>query len=157
MTKSIYTADFGTNGTVTREYFKPLPFAIRIEYTVAASKQSAVKIQFCQTKANAEKAAKMPKRYTVDSFVIVETTAELLPPKPAAPKKAKVVKPFTAGEAVQVHHMFKPKAGTVAKVGRLYAYITIAGCNKPLKYAFSDVIKTALAETPRILEDALAA
>jgi hypothetical protein len=155
MTKHVYTAKFANDITETREFARVLTHAWRAEYTVVASGLKAVKHGFSMTKAAAEKAVKFAKRYTVDSFEIVEVTQgeEVTSKAKTTPKKAKVVKPFAAGEAVTVQRSGVTVHGTVAKVGRLYVYVTLPGFKKEMKLAFADVSKPA----PEFPAQALAA
>lgn len=140
-----YSATFAS-GTVTRDYAKPLAFAWRVAYHVTATPdQKAVKHGFSATKEAAEKAVKLAKRFTVDAVEIVEAKAVgTVASKDKAPK-AKVAKPCKPGDYVTfaletpVYGVTAIVGGAVYKLGRKYAYVTVAGALDPIKIAFANI------------------
>lgn len=135
-----YRASFSNGETATRAYARKLTHAYRVTYVYTAnqSAEPAVKIGFSSSHELATKAAKLAKRYTVRTCEIVEVEAGEAVISKAKPKAEKKAKPFAIGEQVIVN---KSIVGTVSKVGRLYAYITLPGFKAARKYAFSEVTK----------------
>lgn len=141
MAQIYYNATFASGETAKRAFARKLTHAYRITYVFTAnpSAEPAIKIGFSGSYELAAKAIKLAKRYTVLTSEIVDAeTGDAVPSKAKAPKKEKTVKPFAIGEQVVVG---KSIVGTVEKVGRLYAYITLPGFKAARKYAFNEVTK----------------
>lgn len=139
--EATFTTSEGAEFIATREYARPLAYAWRVEYT--ANGQPGVKLGFSATKEAAEKSLKQPKRCTVTHSQVVPAVSvgEVASKAKAAPKgKAKKAKPCKAGEVITVRLGCAEITGTVAKVGREYAYVKIDGALDPVKVAFASIV-----------------
>lgn len=135
-----YEATFANNEVVTREYARPLAFAWRVAYHVTETPDTkAVKTGFATSKATAEKAMKLAKRYTVDASEIVEAKAVGTVASKAKASKPKTVKPCTIGETVKFILAGVTVSGRVAKLGRKFAYVDVEGAMEYVKIAFANI------------------
>jgi hypothetical protein len=145
--RAVFTASNGLEIIENRDYAKPLGFAWRVEYHNAKDEtQKAVKFGFSATREAADKATKLPKRCTVTHTQVVEAqnvgTVALKGKKPA---KAKAVKPCAVGDIVSfdlgthLPGIAATVAGKVAKLGRKYAYVEVAGALDHIKVAFANI------------------
>lgn len=135
-----YSATFANNETVTRDYARPLAFAWRVAYHVSATPETkGVKSGFSATKEAAEKATKLAKRFTVDTVEIVEAKAVGTVASKAKAPKTKAVKPCTVGETVEFILAGVTVSGRVAKLGRKFAYVQVAGAMDFIKIAFANI------------------
>lgn len=135
-----YSATFANDETVTRDYARPLAFAWRVAYHVTATPDSkAVKSGFSTTKEAAEKAVKLAKRFTVDTVEIVEAKAVGTVASKAKAPKTKTVKPCTVGDTVEFVLAGVTVSGRVAKLGRKFAYVQVAGAMDFIKIAFANI------------------
>ncbi len=135
-----YSATFANNETVTRDYARPLAFAWRVAYHVTATPETkAVKSGFSATKEAAEKAAKLAKRFTVDTVEIVEAKAVGTVASKAKAPKTKAVKPCAVGDTVEFILAGVTVSGRVAKLGRKFAYVDVDGAMEYVKIAFANI------------------
>ena len=142
MTMHSFTATFADGTSSSRTYARTLTHAYRVvfAYTTAPDGAEHVKIAFAGSLAAAEKAVKLPKRYVVKSFEIVEAVdAGELPAKLKTTKPKKVAA-FTEGEAVTLTLGGVQIEGSIAKIGRAYVFVTISGAIDPVKVAFAAII-----------------
>jgi hypothetical protein len=139
-----YEATFSNGVTVTREYARPLAYAWHVEYANAKDEsQTATKHGFSATREAAEKATKLPKRCKVLKADIVEAKAVGTVATKAKATKPKAVKPCKAGEEITLRLGGAEITGTVAKVGRAYAYVNVTGALAPVKVAFAAIVTTS--------------
>jgi hypothetical protein len=142
--KHLYRATF-TGGDVREQvYGRELTHAWRVTYTRNGSQ--ATKYGFSGSREKAEKATKLPKACTDVTAEIVHAMKLAAPTKAnaAKPKKAKPVKLgdyVTFALETQVYGVTATVGGAVAKVGRKYAYVTVAGALDPIKVAFDNLTK----------------
>lgn len=145
--QAVFTASNGAEIIQLRDYAKPLGFAWRVEYCNASNEtQTASKFGFSATREAADKATKMPKRVKVTHAQIVEAKAVgTVAPKGKKPAKAKAVKPCALDDIVtfdlgtNVPGVPATVAGKVAKLGRKYAYVEVAGALDHIKVAFANI------------------
>jgi hypothetical protein len=142
-----FIASNGEEIIADRNYAKPLSFAWRVEYVNAKDEtQKAVKHGFSATREAAEKQLVLPKRLKLTHSEIVETVnVGTGASKAKAPAKPKAVKPCKVGDYVTfeletpVFGVTTTVGGAVYKLGRKYAYVTVAGALDPLKIAFANI------------------
>ena len=146
-----YTAEFADGSMLARKYAKPLTHAWRVTYRLAsneAGKGLVTKSGMSGTETAARKNGVKGKKYNVESFEVVEVTRGEEIAAKTAPKKAKAIKPFAAGEAVSVKYNGSIVPATVEKVGRLYVYVKIAGFKGQIKIALGDATKAPVEPQP---------
>jgi hypothetical protein len=142
-----FTASNGEEIIADRNYAKPLGFAWRVEYVNAKDEtQKAVKHGFSATREAAEKQLVLPKRLKLTHSQIVETVnVGTVASKAKTPAKPKATKPCKVGEfvtfelATHLPGITATVGGEVAKLGRKYAYVKVAGALDPIKVAFDNI------------------